>query len=228
MYPQKATWPRATFCSSTRASAIHTVPTSIRPPTWSSRGCRGCAAEYGACARKPDLPWSGSVPHRHQAAMVGVLTEPAQGGDVELQARCGGDVQAQPGHSDGAQDVAVRKRKQSTVEGFAQRDEIAGAGVDLSGRLPARRAVPVDLPAGMLVVNLCGGDAFVLAVINLAQERRELRIREPRDLSCTHGALKWAREHGVEAKSAQPGPQRARFVLALGQERDIGAACVLA
>src|SRR5712691_13148332 len=186
MDPGKAKWPRARCCSSTQASAIHIVPTSIRPLTWSSRVCRGCAAEYGACARRADLRRSGSVPHREQAAVVRVLTQPAQGGDVELQARGGGDVQAQPSHSNGAQDVAVRKRKHSTVEGFAQPDELAGAGVDLSRRLPARRAVPVNLPARMLLVNLCGGDAFVSAVIDFAQERRELRIREPRDLSCAH------------------------------------------
>ncbi len=136
--------------------------------------------------------------------MVRILAQPAQRADVELQARRGADVKTQPCHRHGTEDVAVGKREHSTIDGLAQPDELEGTGVDLGGRLPAWRAVSVQLPAGMLLVNLRGGDALVPAVIDLAQQRRQLRTRESGDLSRAYGALKRAGQHQVEGQSPQP------------------------
>jgi hypothetical protein len=56
----------------------------------------------------------------------------------------------------------------------------------------------------MVLVNLRGRDAFVLAVIDFAQQRRQPRIRESGYLSGAYGALKRAGEHRFEGQSAQP------------------------
>src|SRR5260370_40650599 len=80
----------------------------------------------------------------------------------------------------------------------------------------------------MRLVNLRGRVALVLAVIDLAQQRRQLRIRESGYLSGAYGALKRAGEHRVECQSTQPFTQGTGLVFALGQQREVSAAGVLA
>src|SRR5260370_39796061 len=80
----------------------------------------------------------------------------------------------------------------------------------------------------MLLVNLSGRDAFVLAVIDFAEQRRQLRIRESGYLSGAGGTLERAREHRVECQSTEPLAEGTRLVFALGQKGEGGAAGVLA
>src|SRR5260370_15017347 len=80
----------------------------------------------------------------------------------------------------------------------------------------------------MRLVNLRGREALVPAVIDLGQQRRQLRIRESGYLSGAYGALKRAGEHRVECQSTQPFTQGTGLVFALGQQREVGAAGVLA
>ncbi len=150
--------------------------------------------------------------------MVGILTEPAQGGYIELETGGDDDVEAQPCHPDGTEHVAMSEREHATVHRRAQADELEGAGVDLGRSLTARAAILEDLPAWTLCLNFLGGDAFVLAVVELAEKRRQLRIGEAGDLGCPHGPLKGAGVDGIEAQTAQPRSQRPGLGFALWQE----------
>lgn len=160
--------------------------------------------------------------------MVVVLPKPAQRGDVELEV-CGScDFEARPGNRRGAQDVTVGKREHATVDRSTQPDEFESSGVDLRGSLAPRASVFEELPLGVPFGDRLGGDAFVLAVIHLAQKRRQARIGIARKLGGAHGTLKRAGEDCVEAQAAQAPAQRPRLGLADWREGEVGAARVAA
>jgi hypothetical protein len=77
-------------------------------------------------------------------------------------------------------------------------------------------------------VDRLRGDAFVVAVVDLAQEWGQLCIWEAGDLGGAPGALKWTRVNGIEMKLGQPGPECRRLLFAVTSERQIGSAGVTA
>ena len=131
--------------------------------------------------------------------MLRIRPQPAQRGHVELQVGGDGDVEMEPGHCDRAQDVAVGEGKHAAAGGLTQVDEAERAGIDLGRGLPAGTSVFEQLPARLSFVNLIGGDPFVLAVIEFAEQWRQLRILEAGDLGGAPGALKGAGEDSVES-----------------------------
>jgi hypothetical protein len=160
--------------------------------------------------------------------VIRVVAKPAEGGDVELEAGGGSDVQPEPGHRYGAEDVAVGKSEHAPVDGLAEAQELCCARVDLCRGLPARTAVAIELPAGAFLPNLFGREAFVVAVIEFAQEWRHAWVREPRELGCACRALQRAGEDRVKREAAEPWAKRPRLVCAFGRQRKIGPACVAA
>ena len=168
------------------------------------------------------------VPHGEQTAMVWVLLKPAQRGDIELQAGGDGDVESEPGHRDGTQDVPMAECKDATAGSFTKADELEGSRIDLRWGFSAGAPVFEDLPARFLFVNLFGGDPFVVAVIELAQQWRQPRVGEAGDLGGAQGALERAREDGVEAQPTQSLAERLSLRFALGGEGNVGDARMLA
>ena len=136
--------------------------------------------------------------------MVGALLKAAQGGDVELQVGGDGDVKPKPGHGDCTKNVSVGERDHAAAGSLTQVDELKRTRIDLGRSLTAWTSVFEQLPAPPSFVNLPGGDPFILAVIEFAEERRQLRIGETGDLGGAPGPLKWAGKHSVEGRSAEP------------------------
>jgi hypothetical protein len=77
------------------------------------------------------------------------MSEDAQSGHVQEHLCGDGDVQAEPGHSQGAKDVAVAKSKGQAVGCIDEGDELVRPGVDLGRCLAAGAAITEDLPARM-------------------------------------------------------------------------------
>ncbi len=106
-------------------------------------------------------------------------------------------------------------------------DELLGPGVDLRWCLAAGTAVLVDLPVGVRLVNLLRGQAFVAAVVDLSQQRRDARIVEAGELGGPSGPLERARVHGVEPHSREPATDGCGLLFAARGERQVGDAGVL-
>lgn len=165
------------------------------------------------------------VPHRQEPTAL-VVAQKAERGDVEVQRRCSLDVQPDPGHGDCAKKVAVREGQHSAACCRGQVDEFHRSRVDLRRRLAAWASVPVQLPIRSRFANRLGGHAFVRPVVDLAQERRQLRLREPGQLSGAPGPLERAGEHSIEVDVPQPAAQVRRLLLTLSRQRKIGLASV--
>jgi hypothetical protein len=120
----------------------------------------------------------------------------------------------------------VGEGQNATSVGLTELNEPKGACVYLGGRLAARTPVLVELPAWAPSLNFLCRDAFVLAVIELAEERRQVRIREAGNLSRAHRALQRAGIDRIEAQAAEPPTQRVSLSLAFGREREVGVARV--
>ena len=131
------------------------------------------------------------------------------------------DVQTHPGDGDRAKKVAVRERKDSAIDRRCEGDEVHRSRVDLRWSLASRAPIFVQLPTRLNFVNRPGGHAFVLAVVDLAQQRRQLRLREPGQLGSAPGALERAGEHNVEIELLQPAAQVRRLLLTLRRQRKI-------
>src|SRR5258706_13886391 len=159
--------------------------------------------------------------------MLRILLKTAQGGHVELQARGNGDVKPEPCDGDRSKDVAVTKCEHATAGGFTQADEPERAGVDLRGSLPAGTSVFEQLPARLPFVNLRRGDPFIRAVIDFAEQWRQRRVRETRDLGCAPCALKRAGEDRIEGQSTESSPEGTRLGPAPGREGEVGDSSVL-
>lgn len=169
----------------------------------------------------------GRVPDRKDAALL-VVAKDAQGGDVEVQ-RCGRpDLQLHPGNRDCTKDVAVREREDAAVGGGSERDKVYCPRIDLCRCLAAGTAVLVKLPTWARFVDRLRCDSLVLSVIDLAKQRRQLRVRGARDLGRTRCALKRARVHGVEVNLLETVTQRRCLLFTMGCKRKVGVAGVAA
>src|SRR6267378_2645142 len=106
-------------------------------------------------------------------------------------------------------------------------NELLRPGVDLHRSLAIRTAVFVDLPVRVRSVDLLRGHALVAAVVDLSQQRRDLRIVESGELGCSPGPLQRAGENGVELDSRQPLLKGCGLSLASWRQRKVGDAGVL-
>jgi hypothetical protein len=172
-------------------------------------------------------PRSRRVPNRKHASVL-VMPQHAQRGHVQQQPGRGGDVDAHPGNGHGAEDVAVRECQHAPVPGGCEGDEIERSLVYLCGCLAAGATVFVELPILARCMDLLRGDAFVIAVVNLAQEWREMRVGKAGDLGRMRCASQWARVHDVEFEACEPSPERCRFLFTVGREGQIGVPGVTA
>jgi hypothetical protein len=122
----------------------------------------------------------------------------------------------------------VGKGEDAATHLFAEANEFLGPGIDLRGRLAAGAAIPEQLPAGIPRVNLLAGHPFVLAIVELAEERRLARIGKSSDHRRLDRALERAGENTIEFNPGQARSQGPSFGFAVGGERQVGAAGVAA
>src|SRR5207248_7266264 len=94
--------------------------------------------------------------------------------------------------------------------------------------LPARAAVAEELPVGSSAPDLLRGNAFVLAVVVLLEQGRDLEVRVAGQGGRLLGPLHGRGVDGDEARALETGGQPAGPVLTGGRERDVGAAGVAA
>jgi len=121
-----------------------------------------------------------------------VVPQDAEGGDVEVKRYCRLDVQVHPSDGNGTEEVAVRERKNPAVDGRREVDELRGPRIDLRGCFAAWASVLEELPAWSRFVDRFRGYALIFAVLDLAKQRRQLRVGEACDLGGEAGALKRA------------------------------------
>jgi hypothetical protein len=157
-----------------------------------------------------------------------VVPQNAQGRDIQQQPGGGGDVEAHPGDRDCAKDVAVREREHAAAAALGQGDELLSPRVDLLGRLAAGASVLVQLPSGLRAVDRLCGDAFVVAVVHLAQKWCDPMLWKPRDLGGARRPLERTRINNIKMDAREPGAELRRLFFAVLRQRQVGAAGVAA
>jgi hypothetical protein len=148
-----------------------------------------------------------------------VTPQDAEGGDVEVKRYGCLDVEIHPGDGNGTEEVAVRERKNPAVAAGRECDEVRSPRIDLRRRLAAWGSVFEKLPDGSRFVDRLRGYALVIAVLDLAQQRRQLRVGEARDRGGETGALKRARVHRVEVDCLEAIAQSGGLLFAMSCER---------
>ena len=160
------------------------------------------------------------VPDGDRAAAV--LLKHAQSGDIQQQPGSDLDVGPDPGHAHRTEDVAVRECQHASTRARRQGDEPLRPGVDLCRCLAPWTSVLEELPTRPRFVDGAGGQAFIVAVVNLTQERADLGVGKSRELGGAPCSLQWARVHDVEIEPRETRPQRLRLQLAFGRQLKIG------
>ena len=154
------------------------------------------------------------------------MAQHAHGGDVQQQPCCGSDIEAHPGDSHGAEDVAVREREDAAAAALCEVEELLGSLVHLCRCLAAWAAVFIDFPVRSGFVDRLRGDAFVIAVVDLPKKRGERGVGKPGDFGGARCTLKGARIDRVELEAGQTGSERSRLLLTVLGQGQIGAAGV--
>jgi hypothetical protein len=99
---------------------------------------------------------------------------------------------------------------------------------NLSGRFAAGATVSINHPAGPRLANIRGPLAFVIAVIPLGQVRFDVGpVPKPRQLAGSGGTLPWTGQHAGKYDVMERRCKRARLVLAMPGQWDIGTTGVL-
>lgn len=155
-----------------------------------------------------------------------VFAQKAESGDVKVERPRRFDVQLHPGDGDSAEEMTMGEGEDAALACGNELDEILRPRIDLGRRLAAWTSVFVELPVRPRLVDLLGGLALVLAVVDLAKQRGQVRLREARDLGCAPGALERARVDDIEVNLVQAIPQASGLVFAMRRQGQIGCACV--
>jgi len=98
--------------------------------------------------------------------------------------------------------------------------------MDLVRRLAARAAVVEELPGGPGLADVGGGHALIAAVVVLQQQVAGAGVGKPGQGGGAAGALEGAGVDGGEVEAAQALAELAGPCLALGEQREVGAAGV--
>ena len=134
-----------------------------------------------------------------------------------------------PGAGQAAQDVAVGKQGHITIDCEQLIDQPLATGGDRSGILPAGAAMAPHTPIRHGLPDLFGGDAFVIAVIPLAQVLVHLCAgAQASQLAGAPGPLQWTHPHLREGLTTQPWSQGLGFLFPIRQQGDVAAAGVAA
>ena len=128
-----------------------------------------------------------------------------------------------------AQQVRVGEEQRVAVGRQRALDHAVGARGELLERLAAGAVVAPHVPARALDADLLRGPPLVVAVVALAQVGVGLgAVAEAGELGGAAGALHRRAEHERELAPGEPRRDLARLRLALGQQRQVGGAGVLA
>lgn len=156
------------------------------------------------------------------------VPQDVEGRHIELESRRDREISLDPGGCNGAEDVAVRERDHPPAlsRGGHQVDEFLSSGRDQGGRFASRRTVSIELPLRIRATNFCARQSFVLAVIDLPEQRRDMRIVEARKLRGAQRTLHGTRKHGIEADHAELDAKGLRPLFSALGERKVSAAGV--
>jgi hypothetical protein len=103
-----------------------------------------------------------------------------------------------PGGKD-PEKVPVGKKRNISIHRAKTRDEVVGAGGNLSRHFTVRRAVPEEIPARMRFENVSRHAAFAVAVIPFGQVRIDYgRLAQPSQFARLLSALQRADQHMAE------------------------------
>jgi hypothetical protein len=119
--------------------------------------------------------------------------------------------------------VAVRESEHGASGGDGHIDKVQSPLVYVGRRFAAGTPVSVDLPIRALLMDLGARQAFVVAVVELFQERGDRRVGEACDPGGAASADERAGVDGGKAEARQARPQRGSLLLAAGSERKVGA-----
>ncbi len=158
------------------------------------------------------------VPYIQDPAVV-AIAENAECGDIELQPSGGGDVQREPRHGHGPQDVPVGESEDPVLVLGGQRNELERPTISPGGCFAARASILEQLPVRARLVDLCGSDALVVAIVEFAEKRGDMWIGEARNLCRAAGALQRAGVNGGEVDADEPAAQSRGALLAPDRQR---------
>src|SRR5215470_279298 len=207
-------------------STVRKLTRRLGPELGSSRAAVGERVNPGEVTKRRSAWLGGPVPALDDPAAL-PLPQDVDGGGVERQDRGGADLEAHPGDRQSPQKVTVRERDRRRLLPGEPAQERPSAGIDLCWRLAAWAAVCIDLPSRPLGPDVGAGQALIVSVVELPQERRYGGPVEARELGCAEGPLQVARVRSAEMDRAQHPPEPAGLLLALRQQRQVGPAGVL-
>jgi hypothetical protein len=151
---------------------------------------------------------------------VFVVSKNAQRGDIQVEGFGRPDIQVHPGDGDRPQKVAVRESKNAAFGGRSgERDELDGPRPDLRRGLTTRAPVFVELPVGARFKDRLGREALVFAVVDLAQQRRQMGVGKACYLGCSLSSLQRARIDRVEFQRREAVAQDRGLLFAMSGER---------
>ena len=120
----------------------------------------------------------------------------ADGSGRQRKLAARGDRQAQPTGGERPQEMAVGKQDQGSVETAEAAEQPVGPVRYVGDGFPGRAAVAKQIPARMQLVDFRGGQAFIVAVVPLAEIRLRLgRGAAARERAGFLGSPERAREH---------------------------------
>src|SRR5438105_11128434 len=147
---------------------------------------------------------AGVVPELEQVAAV-ALPQDAEGGRIQVQPGARLQRQLEEDDAQHAQEVPVAEDYDRGGAARFQGLEKAGRPAsNVLRRLAARAAVAPEVPVRALGVDLAAGDALVVAVVPLHQQRFRGRVREAGEDGGAARPLVRAAEDGVEPLAGQP------------------------
>src|SRR5579864_5597345 len=171
----------------------------------------------------------GRIPETDGAPPV-FVAEDADGSGVEGEAARLLGRQAQVGHGQHPQDVAVGEEEHVAVPVLRVDvvDEALAPGGCAVQRLAAGRTVGEEVPPGSLGADVVTRPPLVLAVVDLGEQVGDLRHLETGQARRLNGPVSGAGQHaqGRDFEAPEPLGEEPGPLLALTREGDVGAAGV--
>ena len=165
---------------------------------------------------------AGVVPELEGEAPLGVDMEHRKGSRREAEAGRGLEREVEGDAGQRFQEVAMAEGDHVGVDFQGQREEVAGALLDVGVALPPRASVPPEVPIGSRLPDHGTGDAVVVSVVDLHQERGLDSWRITGELGGLDGPGQNARVDDGEGPVAESPAEEAGVLLALSDEGDVG------
>ena len=137
--------------------------------------------------------------------------------------------EADPPRGQNTSKLAMGEERRVAVQRGKTGDEPVGPGGDLLRRFTARTAVRENIPARPRLADVRRAQSLIVAIVPFREIRFNLRRRaQTSQLTGPPRALQRAGQHTRKLKQPQGRSGRARLLLAMRGQRNVGAAGVLA